>query len=280
MTSGGILVAAAASVALNTSYVLQHDGLTNAPALRLRRPIASLRTLLRQRSWLAGALLGWLGLGLELLAMTLAPLWLVQCVLAVGLVAVLVLWRRARAGSPARSLLPAALLLGAGLVVLALASAGGSAGLVAGPASLAAVGGVAGVLALAVLASRSIGAAARQGVAAGVLYGATTLGLAAVVTAGSAGALLSTTAVTGAALAAVTAVGGFCCFQRGLQHGEPIAVVTTMTAGMNAFAIAGALVLSGPLGLAGAALAAQAAGLLAVCGAGALAARSLSLRPA
>ncbi len=275
----GILIAAAASLALNSSYVLQHDGLTRAPALRIMQPLASLRSLLRQRAWLTGALLGWAGLGLELLAMTLAPLWLVQCVLAVGLVVVLLLWRRARGGTPARALLPAALLLGGGLLMIALTGGAGRAGLAAGAPALIAVAAIAAVAAILALRSPGLDPAARQGVAAGVLYGATTLGLAAVVTAFSAGSSFSTASLAGGLVAVVTAVAGFCCFQRGLQRGEPIAVVTTMTAGMNAFAIAGALALTG-LGLAGVALLLEVAGLLAVCLAGVLAARALSARTA
>jgi len=280
VTTGGILVAAVASVALNTSYVLQHSGLAAGPVLQARRPLTSLRSLLRSRDWLAGAALGYLGLGLELLAMTLAPLWVVQCVLAVGLVGVLAVWSRARGGVAARTMVPAALLLGAGLLLLALTGAGGASGIVAGPLELAAVGVAAAALAVAVLTRRGLSRPARHGIAAGVLYGATTVGLAAVLSAVGAPAFDSGTAVAGGLLAAVTAVAGFCCFQRGLQAGEPIAVVTTMTAGMNAVAIAAGMLLAGATGLGAAAIVAQTAGLLAICAAGAVAAYALSRRPA
>ena len=280
MSTGGILVAAVASVALNTSYVLQHSGLTAGPALQPRRPVASLRALLRSRHWLAGAMLGYVGLGLELFAMTLAPLWLVQCVLAVGLVAVLAVWSRARGGAAAGTMVPAALLLGVGLLALAVTGAGGTSGITAGPATLGAVGlGAAGLAAM-VLTRHGLGSAARHGIAAGILYGATTVGFAAILSALRAPVLDVGTAAAAGALAAVTAAGGFCCFQRGLQAGEPIAVVTTMTAGMNAIAIAAGVVLAGSSGLTGAAAAVQAAGLLAICAAGAVAAYALTRQQA
>ena len=277
MALDGILVASGASIALNTSYVLQHGGLVSAPELHAQRPVESLRSLLRSRRWLSGTLLGYLGLAFELFAMTLAPLWVVQCVLAVGLVVVLGVWSNARGRPGSASMLPAALLLGAGLFVLALTGAGGRAGVTAGPLALGGLGIAAATLAAAVLARHDVGGAARNGIAAGVLYGATTIGFAAVITALRAPVLDGWLIVTAATLAISTTIGGFCCFQRGLQAGEPIAVVTTMTAGMNAVAIAGGLLLGGSTGVAGVTLVVEGLGLLAICASGAVAARALSV---
>jgi hypothetical protein len=69
--------------------------------------------------------------------------------------------------------------------------------------------------------------------------GATTLALA-VLMSGTAG-----TASAAAAVVAVTAAGGFLSFQRGLQSGAPVPVVTLMTAGTNLVALAGAVLVLG-----------------------------------
>lgn len=279
MAVGGILVAAASSLALNTSYAIQHRGLTDGPALDHRRPLASLRTLLRSRRWLGGALLGYAGLALDLLAMTLAPLWVVQSVLAIGLVVVLAVWNRAR-GRGWRAMAPASSLLGAGLLALALTGSGGRSGIVASPSALVAAGLVTALLTGVVLTRRALAPTARSSIASGILYGATTVGFAAVLTAVRLPTVDTGLALAGAALAATTTTAGFACFQRALQTGEPIAVVTTMTAGMNASAIAGGLALGGAAGLSGSALALRVGGLIALCAAGAVGARDLSGRPA
>ena len=81
----GLALAVVASVALNGSYLLQHAGSRGAPALDLRRPLASFRGLLGSRLWLAGAVAGALGSVLHIGALGTAPLSLVQAFTAGGL---------------------------------------------------------------------------------------------------------------------------------------------------------------------------------------------------
>src|SRR4051795_9516327 len=85
--------AVGAAIAINAGYVVQHGGLSSAPRIELRRPLAAVAALLRSRRWVAGALLGYAGLGLELLALTALPLSAGQATIGAGLVVVAVLSR-------------------------------------------------------------------------------------------------------------------------------------------------------------------------------------------
>src|SRR5262245_20096469 len=70
---------------LNLGYLLEHSVASKVPPLSLRRPIASLRSLLGNPRWLLGfgsEAVGWL---LYVLALALAPLSLVQAVAAGGI---------------------------------------------------------------------------------------------------------------------------------------------------------------------------------------------------
>lgn len=280
MALGGILVASVASIALNASYAVQHEALIGVRDVHVGRPILSLRTMLGSRRWLVGALLGYGGLALDLLAMTLAPLWLVQCVLATGLALALLIWSVRRAEPQVlrrRTLVTVALLLGVGLTAVALAGTAGPPGVTIGAVPLTGLGLATGALATTVLLRLPLEPPARHGIAAGLLYGATTVGFAVVLTALRHAPPLVGVALAGAVLAAATTAVGFFLFQRGLQAGDPIAVVAVMTATLNAVAIAVGAIAVGTAGRSPAATVAQAVGLVAICGAGALAARALGL---
>jgi hypothetical protein len=235
----GVLVAAVASVALNASYVVQHTALTSAPAIRPTRPIATARALLGSPRWLSGAALGYVGLALNIAALALAPLALVETVIVAGLIIVVLAATRLHGDTPSRRQLAAV-----GAMVVAVAALSIGPGPTAGSPSAAATlafGAGAVVIALGIVAAptRATSRASRLGLAAGVLYGATTLALAVLVS-GTAG-----TASAAAAVVAVTAAGGFLSFQRGLQSGSPVPVVTLMTAGTNLVALAGAVLVLG-----------------------------------
>src|SRR5205823_10864431 len=78
--------------ALNLGYLLQHDVASSLPPLSLRRPIASLRSLLGARRWLIGFGIQAGGFVLYVVALALAPLSLVQATAAggIGILAIMV----------------------------------------------------------------------------------------------------------------------------------------------------------------------------------------------
>jgi len=246
-TATGALLALAAALALNGSYLLQHAGARRLAAVDPRHPVATLASLLRAPAWSVGAVLGITGWALHLGAMRDAPLSLVQAFVAGGLalavpMAALGLRRRLRPPElRALALMVLALLglayglrvdgTGSGFSPLALglwmgALAAGAAGLAAG------AGGMRRPAAL--------------GFAGGLLYGAADLALKAVTGLGGPDAVIGSPWLW-AALAATA--GAFFCFQRGLQGEAPLVVIALMTAATNAGSIAGAFAVFGdPLG--------------------------------
>jgi drug/metabolite transporter (DMT)-like permease len=78
--------------ALDLGYLLQHKAASNLPRLSLRRPVASLRSLLGERRWLIGFGVQAGGFVLYVIALALAPLSLVQATAAggIGILAVMV----------------------------------------------------------------------------------------------------------------------------------------------------------------------------------------------
>jgi hypothetical protein len=273
----GIGAASAAALLLNGSYLVQHAALSTAPVIRISRPLATVRALLRSRRWVLGALLGYSGLAMNTLALGLAPLSLVQSIVAAGLVVVALgaAWaRRRRPG--AREL------VAIGLVVAALTALGIGAGARhagAPPAATLLAFEVIAALVAWAIAGRGRGGrgergvAPRLGLAAGILYGATNVALAALLASGGAAALVTVAVVAGATVTA----GGFFAFQRGLQSGPATGVVTLMTAGTNVVAILGGLlVMREPLGATPALAALHAGAFVLVVLAGLLAASELS----
>lgn len=90
MLALGLVAAVAASVAFNVGVVLQAADARREPAEEGLR-LALLTHLLHRRRWVAGLLLGGLGFGLQVVALSLAPFVVVQPVLAAGLLLMLYL---------------------------------------------------------------------------------------------------------------------------------------------------------------------------------------------
>ncbi len=86
----GLIVAAAASIAFNVGVVLQAVDARRAPARDGLR-LSLLAHLARHRRWIGGFLLGGVGVGLQVLALSWAPFVVVQPMLAAGLLLVLYL---------------------------------------------------------------------------------------------------------------------------------------------------------------------------------------------
>jgi drug/metabolite transporter (DMT)-like permease len=108
----GVLFAALAALAYEIGYVLQALGARAAPSAH---PGAGLlASLVRQPTFLAGAVIGVLGFALQVLALRHAPLAIVQPILALGLIALLVLARVVLGERPGRREAAGALLVAAG----------------------------------------------------------------------------------------------------------------------------------------------------------------------
>jgi hypothetical protein len=244
----GLSLALLASVALNISYLMQHVASAHAPGIDIRRPVRTLRALLSSRLWLAGGILGTLGWGLHLGALTKAPLSLVQAFLAGGIalvapVAVRVLGHRLTAGE----------VVGIGLMALALLALTVGRGRIgihshfhawALAAYLLVACGAAGAL---LLADKR--RAQALGLAGGLLYGAADVAIKALTGVASRHGALGVVTSPWLLAAAATSVAAFFCFQRGLQTGKAMPVIALMTAGTNLVAVIGGLLVFGdPVG--------------------------------
>jgi drug/metabolite transporter (DMT)-like permease len=245
----GIPLALAASVALNTSFLVQHAGAVDVPAVSLRRPLATLRALAGSPTWLGGLGLGCAGWALYVGALARAPLSLVQAFVAGGValtVPLAAVGLKHRVGPRERHAI--------GLMVFALVllSLGLRGGRQAGAPPVPLAGAILALVACAAALALGVRGERRPmglGVAGGLLYGAAdiaTKALTGVAEESGGAAVISSPLLIAAAAATVTA---FFAFQRSLQAPHPVVVIGLMTGATNVSTIAGGLVVFGdPLG--------------------------------
>lgn len=237
----GFGLAIASSLALNAGYLLQHVGGATAPAVDARRPVATVRALLRSPMWVLGMGTNLFGSLLHIGALAVAPLTLVQAFSASGLALVVPASSRL-----ARSPLHRVEYIAVGVIVAALAVLAIS----PDPTSLAPVSAGAPLLflgltlgAATVLAVvRGPGRAAALALIAGLLYGASdaaTKGFTDAAGHGLLGAVLSPWPVVVVGLCAAAFFG----LQRGLQLGGAATVIVLMTAATNVTAVAAGVAL-------------------------------------
>jgi hypothetical protein len=173
--AGGLLLALGSTLALNWSWVAQHDAASSLPTLSLRQPRESLTLLFRDRAWLVGFLTGIGGWALYVGALVLAPLSLVQAVAAGG-VGLIAYFARARGATLTRAQLLAAALSVVGLLLLGV-SLGHGVGTAhsASPRALA-LWLACSAIAAALVTRAPLVAGAGLGAASGILYAAGDVG--------------------------------------------------------------------------------------------------------
>lgn len=258
----GILLALACAVVTNVAFLLKHRGAVAAPPVAFRHPLRSAIGLFRSRWFTIGMLVAASAWVLHVAALALAPLSVVQAVLAGGIALIAVLAERWFGHEVGRRQWLGVGLTAIGLVLLAVtAPAAQTSGhrysalaMAIFEGSLLAAG-LALALAPGVRQHRHAGSA--LGVSAGFLFGVSDVALKALATsfavAGPPG-LLS----PWLASAALASVAGFYASARGLQTGDAVGVITLTSACANVSAIAGGLIVFGePLPTDPAALAAQ-----------------------
>jgi hypothetical protein len=220
----GLALALASAFALNWGWLVQHGAARALPPLSLRNPIASLRSLFGDRSWLTGFAVGLAGWALYVAALALAPLSLVQATSAggVGLLAALAHRRGEMIDRADWSAVAAAV---AGLLLIGVSLAGGT-------ASASRPHPVALTAWLAVSAATLL---ARGGIAAGTLYAAGDVATKAA-TFGGAWLVLVPVVLAAHGLA-------FIALQLGFQRGGALQTAGTASLLTNALPIAAGLAL-------------------------------------
>ncbi len=223
MTGAGlaVVVALLATTAYHLGLIVEKRALAELPAIDARHAVRLLKVLMTAPSWLAGFVLMLCGFALQVIALTLAPVSIVQPVLGSGVVILLVLSRIVLRETLKRLELACVLAMAVAIVAIAL-SAVGPAGKVGHEASgllLAAVAVPTGLLAIGLGASAlrpkpggrhrlpSIGVS--YAVASGLLYGNATLAIKAM------SGMIAQHAKLGAGLVLAVAAS---IFQTGLQR--------------------------------------------------------------
>lgn len=274
MITLGIGLALACALMSNVALLCKHRGATRAPDVRFRRPLVSAKALFASRWWTIGFAIAFVAWGLHVAALALAPLSLVQSVIAGGIALLAI---------PARHWFGIKLgwremvglgLSASGLAFLALTATDHSSDSTYSVSAMATFEGGAIVIGLALLLSASHDRARRHGglllgAAAGVMLGVSDVALKALADAVPADFLAIVSPWT--AVAAVAAVLSFFALARSLQIGDAIGVIVVSSVAANAAAIVGGVLVFGdPMGSDALAIAARSAAFAAVIAAAAL----------
>ena len=252
MSEIGLILALGCAAFSGVALLCKHRGAVAAPDVAMRNPLRSAAALFRSRWWAIGFGLATLAWALHVAALSMAPLSLVQAVIAGGLALLAIPARRWFGIAVGTRDLVGLGLCAAGLGFLAFtAGHARESGAFTGSTMLAFEGGTLALVGVLLFASAHRRLVSRGwmllAVAAGTSIGVSDVAIKAlaVTVPGSPLALLS----PWTALAIVGGIGGFLALARGLQLGEPVAVMVAFSASATLAAITGGILVFGdPLG--------------------------------
>jgi drug/metabolite transporter (DMT)-like permease len=256
----GILLAVFCAFATNVGFLLKHRGACAAPDVSVKHPVASAVGLFRSKWFAVGMLVALVAWVFHVGALALAPLSIVQAVIAGGLVFLTVLAERYFGYSVGTRQWAGVGLTALGLVLLAvtLPHSGGhssysTVAMIAFESALLALGTF-------LVLSKKLDSHEHHGVmlgtAAGILFGVSDVAIKALTTGLGesgvfAGVLMSPWLFTCIAASVIA----FYASARGLQKGEAVPVITLTSAAANVTAISGGIIVFGdpmpndPLGI-------------------------------
>ncbi len=217
---GGLILAIVAAALINLGFLLQHRGLGTADG----GLAATLRASLRNRSWLAGQFIGWVGFAGQTAAVAIAPLSLVQAFAAGGLALSVPLAAGIFGHRVSRTQLLAVLLIAAALAVLPIAYSTAHDRLQTDRLLVAAT-----IVVLIGSASVATRKSAARAIAAGAFYGVADAAIKAISVNWrfhGPGALVSGWTV----LAALATFFGFLAFQAALRADSAVSAISLMNA--------------------------------------------------
>jgi drug/metabolite transporter (DMT)-like permease len=246
----GILLALACALATNVGFLYKHRGACAAPAVDMRRPLRSAKALFASRLFAIGMVIAtgaWL---FHVAALALAPMSLVQAVLAGGVVLLAVMAERVfglRIGR--RQWLGLAMTAG-GLMLLGvtLPAVHGAHSRFSLPGMIAFEAGLIGTGTLLIMGPQ-IGAPREHhgfmlGAAAGILFGVSDVSIKAI------SGLVGSSGLLGVIspwllVAAAASVAAFYASAKGLQDGEAVPVIAITGAAANLSGIVGGIIVFG-----------------------------------
>jgi drug/metabolite transporter (DMT)-like permease len=250
----GLLLALGCAFATNLAFLWKHRGAVAAPAINMRRPLASAKGLFASKWWAVGfgvAIVAW---GLHVVALALAPISLVQAMISGGLVFLAVLADRWFGFELGRREWMGVALTAVGLAFLGFtvqSSTSGAhssysiSGMIAFEGAMVLIGG------LLLVSHRAERVRHRRGLmlgaAAGILFGVSDISLKALVGTVPGDFLSIISPWTLVALGA--SVAAFYASARGLQVGEGLSVIALTSVSANLSAILGGILVFGdPMG--------------------------------
>lgn len=252
MSEIGLILALGCALISGVALLCKHRGAVDAPDVAMRSPLRSAGALFRSRWWAVGFLLATVGWGLHVAALSMAPLSVVQAVIAGGLALLAVPARRWFGIAVGTRDLVGLGLCAAGLGFLALtAGHGHENGRFADSTMLAFEGGTLSLAGALLVASAHARLVSRGwlllAVAAGTSIAVSDVALKALAHTVPSSPLSLVSPWT--AMAIVGGIGGFLALARGLQLGEPVSVIVAFSASATLAAITGGIVVFGdPLG--------------------------------
>jgi drug/metabolite transporter (DMT)-like permease len=247
----GIALALVCAIATQLAFLCKHRGANAVGDVELRRPLHSARTLMRSKWFAVGMAIAGGAWILHVAALALAPISVVQAVLASGVVVVAVLGDRLFGCEvPGRQWIGVGMTaLGLLALVLTLPAPDGSTSGFATPMLLAFEAGVLLLGAALVLAPR-LGAPAHHhgavlGAAAGAMFGLSDIAVKALTHVAEEGGPIAVLASPWLVLAGIGAVLAFLASARGFQTGEAVPVIACTATAANVTCILGGIVVFG-----------------------------------
>src|SRR3954464_7163614 len=248
----GLLLALATALASVVGFLLKHRGAVDAPAVEWRRPVSSSLALFRSPAYSVGIAVATASWGLHVAALSLAPISLVQSVIAGGLVFLTVVADRVFGLTVTRREWIGVALTAAGLATLA-ATLHGTGDSAHGDwealrlAVAVGIGTAAGLLLVPVAGRHARREGVLLAVSAGLLWGASDVTIKAL--SGRLGDLGAGVLIHPLApVIALLSLAGLLVSARSLQIGPPNTVIADDSATANVFTIAaGPLVFQEPL---------------------------------
>ncbi len=247
----GILLAVGCALVTNLAFFFKQRGAKLAPDVRPARPLSSARDLFASRWFTIGMLVAVAAWLLHVAAMALAPLVVVQVVLAGGIVLVGLMADRVFGFHVDRRQWVGLALTAVGLAAFALTvPGGGGARATFSPTGMILFEAVLLALGACLIAGPAAGAPRRHhgtmlGAATGMLFGVSDVSIKALTGIAGAHGALAVLLSPWLALTLVASVVGFFASAKSLQDGDAVPVIAITSATANISAIAGGFLVFG-----------------------------------